>query len=336
MNSQITYTDYLQFSLTEKFDFFDSGFSRVINSMNDTELNNFLKNIILDNSENSYLRRSAQKVFIECAFLNKIKVRQALSLLIDDWIYTSEVFLEMQRVKDLYFFYDEERDEIEGIFKTYLDDCELEIASEACLNLGLVNMQKGFIAKDFKEIVDYLTKSKDYLNQADRLIENRIDAQYYKIVVSIVTNAILGIKGDFKRQLDNLASLLYKKEVYSFNFKVSSFDLGFYRILHSLFSIEQEIPSKWMDYRHGFNELHAKYAEIKNQQLKERLNESIVSSAFIEMLDNKFIEPYFALNFNSVLSQIDTYLEEQEPNSDIYRFFVHIKTLVVLDINTVG
>lgn len=327
MNNLISYIDYQKLSPSEKLDFFDGEIASVINSMKDNELNNFLRRIILDNSENSYVRKSAQKIFIECVFLKKIKVWQALSLLVGDWNDTAEIFLEMQRVKDLYFFYDEEPDEIERIFSLYLEHDELEIASEAYLNLGLVNMQKSFIAETENEIFDYLDKSKNYLKQADKLIENRIDAQFYEIVVSIINDAVRGIKGDFKRQLDNLAILLYKKEVYSFDFKVNSFDLGFYRALYSLFSIEQEMPNKWLDYRHGFSKLHTEYAEIKNQQIKERLNESVVSSAFISMLDDKFIEPYFALNYNSQISKINDYLDEQEPNSEIYNFLVRVKTL---------
>jgi hypothetical protein len=328
VSNSTLYIDYKKFSLSEKIDFFDEEVGNEIKSMEHKELNSFLSQIILDNSENAYVRKSAQKIFVECVFINKIKPRQALTLLVDNWNNETEIFLEIQRIKDLYFFYDEEPEEIEQIFSSYKNNDELEIASEALLNLGLINMQKGFVAKNQKDMSELLLKSTDYLTQANRIIENRIDAQFYLVVVSTINDLIKGVKEDLKRQLNNLARLLYTKEAYSFSFQINSFDLGFYRILSSLCLIQQEQPTKWLDYKHEFTKLHTQYAEIKNQQIKNRLNESIVSSAFIEMIDEKVIEPYFSLNFTSQLSKIDVYLGNQNIGSDLHHFLTNIKTLI--------
>ena len=119
MDKPNSYMDYTNFSISEKFDFFEIEISNVVQTMEERRLNKFLKSIILDNSANSHIRKSAQKVFIECVFLKKLKPRQALNLLIDDWIETSELFLEIQRIKNLYFLYDKEPSEIEDIFINY-------------------------------------------------------------------------------------------------------------------------------------------------------------------------------------------------------------------------
>ena len=327
MDKPNSYMDYINFSISEKFDFFDIGISNVVQLMEERKLNKFLKNIILDSSENSHIRKSAQKVFIECVFLNKLKSRQALNLLIDDWFETSEVFLEAQRIKDLYFFYDKEPNEIENIFINYSNNEEHELASEAYLNLGLINMQKGLLCKEQSKIYDYLNRSEDYLHQANRLIENRVDAQYYQIIVSVIKDLVSRNTGNLKRSLDNLASILYQKKIYSFDYKENAFELGFYRVLSSISKMIEDNPKQWLDYPKEFSKLHTQYSEIKNQQIKDRLNESVVTVAFSNMIRKEFLEPYFSLNFNSEISKIDTYLQDQKDGSELYNFLVHVKTL---------
>ena len=327
MDKPNSYMDYTNFSISEKFDFFDIEISNVVQTMEKRRLNKFLKNIILDSSENSHIRKSAQKVFIECVFLNKLKPRQALNLLIDDWIEPSELFLEIQRIKDLYFLYDIEPNEIENIFVEYTNNEEYELASEAYLNLGLINMQKGLMGKEQSSIYDYLNISEDHLQEANQLIENRVDAQYYQIVVSVIKDLVSRNTGNLKRSLNNLASILYRKKIYSFDYKENVFELGFYRILSSISKMVEDNPKKWLDYPKEFSKLHTQYSEIKNQQIKNRLNESAVSVAFSNVIGKEFLEPYFSLNFNSEISKIETHLQDQEEGSELYNFLVHVKTL---------
>jgi hypothetical protein len=327
MDKPNSYMDYTNFSISEKFDFFEIEISNVVQTMEERRLNKFLKSIILDNSENSHIRKSAQKVFIECVFLKKLKPRQALNLLIDDWIETSELFLEIQRIKNLYFLYDKEPSEIEDIFINYSKNEEHELASEAYLNLGLINMQKGLMSKEQSEIYGYLNISEDHLYQANKLIENRVDAQYYQIVVSVIKDLVSRNTGNLKRSLNNLASILYRKKIYSFDYKENIFELGFYRVLFSISKMIEDNPKKWLDYPKEFSKLHTQYSEIKNQQIKNRLNKSVVSVAFSNIIGKEFLEPYFSLNFASEISKIETYLQDQEEGSELYNFLVHVKTL---------
>ena len=136
------------------------------------------------------------------------------------------------------------------------------------------------MSKEQSEIYGYLNISEDHLYQANKLIENRVDAQYYQIVVSVIKDLVSRNTGNLKRSLNNLASILYRKKIYSFDYKENVFELGFYRILSSISKMVENEPSKWLDYPKEFSKLHAQYSEIKNQQIKNRLNKSVVSVAF--------------------------------------------------------
>lgn len=329
MSKKFSYSDYAKLTLPKRYDFFDSEVSGVIQNMNPKDLNNFFKTIILDNTENSYIRRSAQKIFIDCIFLNKLKSRHALNLLIDEWIDTNEVFLEVQRIKDLYFFYNDSTDDVEEIIVSYIDNEELEIASEAYLVLGLLYMQNGLTSKENIDVINNLIKSEDYLSEANQLIENRIDAEYYQIVVRIIIDIINRRHDNLDTYLDKLGLILYKKQIYSFDDKTSIFFISFYRIISSLTEIGKGKPDNWLDYREGFDKLHYYYSEIKNQEIKNRLSESTISLAFSKVIKQNFVEPYFVRNFNSQISKIDTYLSEVKKGSNLYDFLSYIKEVSI-------
>ncbi|MGL5277257.1 hypothetical protein [Myroides sp.] len=324
-------TDIIKFrklTIAEKFDFFDNKVTNLINSNQEFDFNTFLSQIIIDHVENSNIRKRALETFTICVLLKKIKVRQALNLLIDNWNNNSDVFLKLQRIKDLFFFYDQESYEIEMIFREQLYDEETEIISEAYLNLGLINMQKGFLSLTKEETLQYLKESEKFFILSNEFIENRIDAQFYKIIVSILTDSLNNLKGLFQQNLKIAADILFRKEAFSYSQSNNPFYLGFYRVLNSVYLIEQENPENWLDYRHSLNQLYIQYSNINNQILKDRLNQSVLSATFNSLIETQFIEPYFSLSFTSQIAKIEVRLNELDSTSEEFIFLNLIKKLV--------
>ncbi len=316
-------------TLPEKFNFFEGKENETLKSLSDKNLNVYLKRIILDNKENNNIRKNALQAYIQYTAINRIKVRQTLSLLIDEWDDDADVFLKLQRLKDLYLFYNEEELEIETIYQDSLREEETELISESYFNLGLINMQKAFSSIEQEETVLYLSKSKLFFNKSNEIIENRIDAQFYEISITIIIDLINGIQKAFNTNLQLLASLLFKNEIFSFKYKVNSFHVGFYRILNSLYLIKEETPNNWLNFRESLSELYCQYAELTNVLLKERLNKGIISNEFKKMVKFQFIEPYFTLNFQAQLSKIDSRLAELDPLNPELGFLNMIRDLIL-------
>ncbi len=325
MCNSINLLNFNFLSLSEKFYFFDCEVNEIIDSSENIDFNVFFSKIILDDSENSNIRKRALEIFIECVFLKKIKTRQALNLLVDNWNNNCDEFLKLQRLKDLFFFYDQESSEIETIFKDHLKEEETELISEAYFNLGLINMQKGFLSLTKDETLSYLKESEIFFRFSNEFIENRIDAQFYIIIVSILTDSMNSLKGNFQQSLKMAANILFNIEAFSNIHPNNPFYLGFYRVLNSVYLIEQENPENWLDYRISLTQLYNQYSEINHQILKERLNRSILSSTFNSLVGNQFIEPYFSLNFNSQISKIDTRLFELDSKSEEFIFLNYLK-----------
>lgn len=327
MHNSINLLNFKSLSLSEKFYFFDCEVNEIIKSSENIDFNILFSKIILDDSENSNIRKRALEIFIECVFLKKIKTRQALNLLLDNWNNNSDLFLKLQRLKDLFFFYDQESNEIETIFKESLNEEETELVSEAYFNLGLINMQKGFLSLTKDETLSYLKESATFFRFSNEFIENRIDAQFYMIIASILTDSMNSQKGNFQHSLKMAANILFKKEAFSQIHPNNPFYLGFYRVLNSVYLIEQENPENWLDYRISLTQLYNQYSAINNQILKERLNKSVLSSTFNLLVGSQFIEPYFSLNFNSQISKIDTRLCELDSKSEEFIFLNYLKEL---------
>ncbi len=322
-------SDFKKLSLQNKYRFFDFEFEANINSVDSKELNRLFRGIILDDSENDNIRKRALQLFIDCALLERIKVRQVLSLLLDDWNDNADIFLKIQRLKELFLFYAEEEGEIEALCQSCVEDQEAELASEAQHNLGLIYMQKGLIAQSRNDSLDLLKESEDNFLQAITIIENRIDSQFFRIVVSILINIWNGKGGIAEGALREMASLLFKQDAFSSNFEPNFLYLGFYRILNSIYILANEKPQGWLDIRSGLNRVFVQYSEINNQALKDRLNESSLSGSFIRMIKRQFLEPFYSLHFTSQIAKIDSYLEELTSESREYRFYKGVKLFLL-------
>jgi hypothetical protein len=322
----ISYTEFCSKPLPEKVDFFDNELDAIVQSVEESQLYIFLKGIILNIAENAHIRRSALSTLVESVFLGKVKGRQALSVLIDEWVDSSQVFVEQQRVKDLFYFWDIEPD-IQNIYTSYLASEELEIVAEAQLNLGFIYLQKGFRAVSKTDKIRWIQTAIQNFTDSDNSIENRIDAKFYSLASSILLDTLSLKTANIDNQLIQLSDLLKEKWLYSFDFKENVMDISFYKTLVSVSNIIKENPTNWTEYSTEFNKLFEYYAEVKNQEIKNRLNKSNLSHAFVAMCEESFIEPYLALNFQYQIIKIENCLLRYTEGSPLHDFLSYIKKL---------
>jgi hypothetical protein len=322
-----TMNQFSSCTLSEKFYFFENELMDYINLSSNRAICSFFEKIIKDISENGNLRCLALRTLTECVFLGKVKTRQALSLLVDTWTESDDLFLRIQRLKDLYYFYHEEESGIESIYRSCLDDDECDVVSESLLNLGLIALQKGFLSCDKNEAQRFFMESKSFLVKSTEIAENRTDAIFYMYVVSILIDLLNGVSSNRCSDLKRIANILFNREIYSSSFSINQFYIGFYRILNSLNLLTNENPDTWLEYRNGFSRLFVQFSEINSQNIKDRLNQSVLSELFLSMVKHQFIEPYFSLNFSAQLSKLDERIRELDPNSKELDFLKYIKAI---------
>ena len=133
---------YENLNISEKIYFLENEFPNIVLSISQSDLNAFLKEIILNISENSYIRLKALDIFIDSALMECLKARHVLNMLIDSWPNSFNLDIEILRLKGLYIFYHEDEKEIEGILETSSHSIDTEIVSEACYRLGLIKSKR--------------------------------------------------------------------------------------------------------------------------------------------------------------------------------------------------
>ncbi len=287
------------------------------------ELNTLLSDIVADSKENTYVQKLAIERLMDLVFLNKLKPRQALTILIDNWE-ADDISLNSTRIKYLYYLYEYERDDIEKIFKDYLDSKESELVAEAFFHLGLINMQQGLLSKDNAYSVSCLEKSRSDFLSASQNIENRPDAYILIEVIDLLVNILNSVTQKLRTGLKTIADLLFAIEGFSFQFKSGPFYIGFYRALNALVNVSERNPHLWLDYRVELSALFYQYSLVKDQEIRDKLSLSNLSSKFLEKLQDAFFEPYFALNFSADQSRIASRLIELPRDSSEYSFLKNL------------
>ena len=111
--------EYSIFTIPEKFHFFGCNAHKILGSFEEREIYNFLRSIILNEKENTNIRKKAIELHTEYILISKLKPRYALDILIESWKKTSCVFLEVRRLKDLFLFYELEQSDIKKIYQLF-------------------------------------------------------------------------------------------------------------------------------------------------------------------------------------------------------------------------
>ncbi|KAF0128355.1 MAG: hypothetical protein FD155_3285 [Bacteroidetes bacterium] len=328
MSEDFNISTFKTWESSEKISFLENDFISSIVNCEEKSINSALRLLILDEKENTYVRRIGIELFTELVVIGKLKTRQGLSLLIDDWLPSPEVFIELQRLKDLYLYYDKSNEEIELIYKQILGDSEAEIVSECFLNLGLINFQKALTSGTEGEFLNALKNSEAYFIKSIEELENRIDSMFYFKVISILNEILNNRWGAANESIRELGNILFQKDIFSFNSDFGNVQFSFYQMLTSLQKICNQQPSKWLDYRSELDKVYLSYSEITNLSLKQRLNKKSLMKSLGNFISEKMLEPYFLIHYSSEIAKLNVRLKELEQGTEMHSFLSFIKSII--------
>ncbi|STF08836.1 hypothetical protein [Elizabethkingia anophelis] len=95
-------------NLLKRIEFLQFVFFEAAEKASEKELNIVLSTVISDLNENSYLQKLAIERMMDLIFFGKLKPRQALALLIDNW-QSVDLSLNTIRIKSLYYLFEYEK-----------------------------------------------------------------------------------------------------------------------------------------------------------------------------------------------------------------------------------
>jgi hypothetical protein len=316
--------------LADKIDLMDVGFPDVVASTSASELYSLLKYIILDPTENAYLRRTAIQNLTECVFLNRLNIRQELTILIDEWK-PDETFIEVRRLKDLSFFHDSAENEIEQVFKEAQLHDKAEIAAEGFFQGGLIELQKSLKAADKNESLDGLQRSISAFETSTQLIENRVDAKFFLNVSHYLTYIYEGRPQEAELLLSTVEKLMFEMEAFSFAKGPGPLLVSFYNSLSSLRLIRSETIAEWLDYRKGFERLFVLFNAFQASEVDRRLSEGSLHDLFTTFLESNVLNPFFSKSFAADQARINVALQTPDMSTAERSFMELLKDLTKCD-----
>lgn len=331
MDKLVDISNFKTLSTPEKLNFLDDSFVDSIKGLDEKTLNVSLRTIILDSDENSYVRKIVLELFTELVVLGRLKTRHSFSLLIDDWKPSSDIFLELQRLKDLLLYYEEsieESEEIESVFKIGIENSESEIIGQCLFNLGIISLVKALRSTNEEEYKSTLDKSDFYFLKSTEQIENRVDSKFYHKVILILKELLLTKWVSAIQYIKELGNNLFQKELFSFKYDFDNLQYGFYKILNSLQQICIQQPKNWIDYRLELDKVFLHFSEITNSIVTKRLNEKSLLDKLGVHLKGRILEPYFVINLSNEITKIDVLLRNIPVGSSEFNFLQYLKTLI--------
>lgn len=324
----MNYSEFNNLSISDKIRFIDNH--NTISQLQDLEkkeLNHFLKSCVIE-EENSYIKKRGLKFYTEFVLVGKLNSRHILTLLIDEWPHNTDLFLQLQKLKDLVYFFEEETEEICSIYDKYVNNQEIELSAEANHNLGIIFFKKAFIINTKDGYKSNLIDSLKYFEAAHSSIENRIDSYIYiKIINALKCIDELNFF-QAKNYIQDLEDKLFQFNLYSFQELNNDFQYYLYKIILHLNNICLKSPKNWTDYKTEINKLYFEYKSILETNIKSRLSENKFLEIFKEQIKNKNYIPYIISNYTDQLFKLNILLEEYNSESEEYQFLNDLKYLI--------
>lgn len=194
--------DFSQIQFLDNF--YENFFSQ---EKSEDDLSRLLSTAIND-SNNIYVKRSAFKIFCELTLIQKITNQYSSLTHLQNFLFSKDNALQGIALKYLPHFPIAHLNDTQERLKLLSDSDNGEVASEAYLCLGFLHLTSSVSPNNASKLLPNLHQAKQYFQAANAFVQNRVDAQFYIILIewieSVFTNDLASIKLKFNELQKNL------------------------------------------------------------------------------------------------------------------------------------
>ncbi len=322
-NESLIIKEFHDWDIQRKLEIFDRGCVD-LEKFSSSTLFAFLKEIVLNQNENDYIRKKALQSIFDLTFIDKTTERKTISLILDDISSESDLFIQLECLKNLYLFLEKEPSEIENYYLNFVTN-EAELQSECFCSLGIINFFKAISANSQKEFLIIINDSRTYFSQSSNLIENRIDAAFFTTVCDIIS-VVRYSPFILKDHIKTIKELLWERNIFSS--KNNLFEYKIYLLIINLAQINKEDPNLWIDYKSEFTRLCISFIQVKNLELKDKfLNSKLIASLAENILQDNIL-PFLTVSFSNQTIKIEECLKLESITKEEKDFLEYLYSLV--------
>ena len=230
--------------------FFLDNFYENIRINEETEQNlTLLLNSAINYTEANYVKRSAFIILCDLTFINKITNPYIALGVLQGFLSVDENSLIEIALKYLpYFAKKLESETIDKVIELS-DNSNAEVASQAYFSLGLIQLNAEILESNFDSLLVSLSKAKQNFQAAVLSIENRVDAEFYLLVIDWVEAVLSNKSESLIVKFDKLEKNLQSRSLYDFSKTGLEFDFLVFLLTEQIkasYTIASE-SKKWIE-----------------------------------------------------------------------------------------
>ncbi len=309
--------------------YFLDNFYETIDVLNETEqtLSNILTSAI-DNSLNVYVKRSAFKILCDLTLVKIITNNFTVLSLMHKLLFGVDSLLLSISLKYLPYFLSARTIDFEDRIKALSDDSNGEVASQAYFCLGLIQLTNGTSQNNITKSLITLHESKQYFQSAIQSVENRIDAEFYLLLIDCCESLINNNTQLVKTTFESLKKNILTRNLYEFDERNIELDFLFFQLTEQIkFSFETAVKAKtWLEIKPQIKILLDINIELKKIKDSTETNHFFIERLFSNVLENVGNRIY-EVNLLSEKERLQSLLTDTK-NSLIVDFINHIISLL--------
>lgn len=248
---------------------------------------------VISASSNLFIKRSAFKILCELSILKKIEARTQVLGLISYFMDENEM-LQNIALKYLAYFTPIADDDLLQKLKECSDSPNAEVASQAYICLGTMELTKSINENTLTSLLNSLNDSFVYFKAATLSVENRVDADFYLTFIALIKSIIAFDASEFLALLAALKTQLQVRILYELNQADLELEYLLYKLSENLIGLfkQSETANSWLEFRPNIQALFELKIQAEQLVLTESTNRDLLHNyrlSIFEKLESKIL-----------------------------------------------
>lgn len=294
-----------------------------LNQVPEQDIVQLLKNAVND-SASTYVKRASFKILCQLSLVKVITNPYCVLAILHDFLMSDEEILTTVALKYFPNFPEARNDAMVERLKELTDNPNGDIASQAYFCMGLMHLSTGISQPNLEECILSLGNAKPHFQAAQQSTENRVDAEFYLLLIEWSEALISNIAEQVGITFNRLEANLSMRKMYDFEESNLELDFLVFRLVERIgasYNIAANSRS-WLEIPPQIQELFAISVEIQTIR-EETSSHQFIREGLLRCIFENVEARIYQLNLNSESHRLQALLAKTS-DSELSRFIVNL------------